>query len=125
MWTWAKTNALAIRAVDGRTLVLGRRSPISLHVGDADYAQHGVYRAPVFSACPVTACHPGLYMADWCDWQADYLPVVFWLDEAILVNKLRVPRFRRLCVADALDADLLQQFEALGVDCLDAEGRTT
>ena len=40
--------------------VEGWRTFRSQHVGDTEY-RPGLYRAPVFSVCPQTACHPGLY----------------------------------------------------------------
>ena len=41
-------------------IVIGWRTQQSRHVGSQVYAP-GRYTAPVFSVCPDTACHPGLY----------------------------------------------------------------
>ncbi len=43
--------------------VLGWRTPNSPIIGGPGYAPGGIkYTAPVFSTCPETECHPGLYL---------------------------------------------------------------
>ena len=46
-------------AIDG--YVYGWRTRRSVTVGDTTYTP-GIHEAPVWSTCPVTTCHPGIYM---------------------------------------------------------------
>jgi len=64
------------------------------------------YHAPVFSRCPVTICHPGLYIAGGPDCELDgakRMMVAAWLDELHIAGKCRVPRFRTLANREDFD----------------------
>jgi hypothetical protein len=52
--------------------VYGRRTKQSQHVSNTEYVP-GVYEAPWFSVCPLTACHPGIYLAS-AHWLAGEYP---------------------------------------------------
>ena len=47
------------KEIDGE--LVGYRTRKSMHCGNTVYADGETYRAEVFSVCPLTACHPGLY----------------------------------------------------------------
>ena len=46
----------------GDGYVYGYRSQSQPHMGGPDYEVDKTYKAPVFSTCPYTSCHPGLYL---------------------------------------------------------------
>ena len=48
------------RAKNGRCI--GYRTRESTRVGSMIYQDRGAYKAPVFSTCKLTKCHPGLYV---------------------------------------------------------------
>lgn len=48
--------------IDGEWIV-GYRTVYSIHYGENKYVPGMTYRAPVFSVCKHTACHPGIYFA--------------------------------------------------------------
>jgi uncharacterized protein YjbI with pentapeptide repeats len=115
-WEWVLTHRCQLRSVGGRTLVLGARTRHSPYMGGADYAVGKLYQAPYFSACPVTPCHPGLYVAGGPDevQEEARLLVAFWLDEAVVAGgKCRVPRFRTV--------GSVEEFEGLEASDLDGQ----
>ena len=91
---WAVENSCEMRTIKQRTLVLGSRTENQPIMLGPQYKKGKLYVAPVFSSCPVTDCHPGLYVAGGPS--AEKLLVAFWLDEAHIVDKCRVPRFLTL-----------------------------
>ena len=95
IWAWAQINAIGIRAVDGRTMLLCERTRKSNIIGNQDYSEKKLYTAPVFSRCSVTDCHPGLYLGNKGTGE---IYAALWMDEAILAgNKgIRCERFRTL-----------------------------
>jgi len=106
-WQWAQQNAVASRSVDGRSLALFQRSKVSQHITPPMTYEGGrVYTAPVFSRCPMTDCHPGLYVAGrtW-DCGTDRILVAGWVDEleGPLTDKARLPLFRVLKTTDVDD----------------------
>ena len=48
------------REIDGECV--GYRTRRSNHCGDTVYEDGKTYKAEVFSVCPLTSCHPGLYI---------------------------------------------------------------
>jgi len=110
VWDWAAKN-VEMRVIGKRTLCLGSRTQNSPKMGGPGYEVGKIYAARWFSACPVTACHPGLYVKGGPD-EAEML-VAFWLDEAVVAgDKCRVPRFRTLKTK--------AEFNRLRDICLDA-----
>jgi len=109
-WEWAKTQDYPVRAIQGRTLICGKRSRTSQHVGSTTYAEGHVYIAPHFSTCSVTSCHPGLYVANAKhDIGPNPIHVAYWMDEAIVAGdptdyKCRVRRFYVLRDKEAFDS---------------------
>jgi len=101
-YDWATQNQCTMRTLNFRTLCLGSRTQNQPTVGGPDYEPGSLYVAPVFSRCPVTSCHPGLYVEGGPD--AEKMLVAWWLDEAIIVQKCRVPRFRTLATRDEFEA---------------------
>ena len=83
-WQWAQKNALEIRAVGGRSLGLFRRTAVSQHMQPAKTYKPGqLYVAEHLSLCPVTDCHPGLYVAgkEWNLEKQDTVLACAWVDE--------------------------------------------
>ena len=95
---WATDNGCTLRTIDNRTLVLGIRTRTQIHMGGPTYDPGKLYTAPVFSRCPSTSCHPGLYVYGGPNTAPGGEPmlVCFWLDEMIITEKCRVPRFYTL-----------------------------
>ena len=95
---WATDNGCTLRTIDNRTLVLGIRTRTQIHMRGPTYDLGKLYTAPVFSRCPSTSCHPGLYVYGGPNTAPDGEPmlVCFWLDEMIITEKCRVPRFYTL-----------------------------
>ena len=100
-YDWATQNQCEMRILNFRTLCLGSRTQNQPTVGVPDYKLGRLYVAPVFSRCPITSCHPGLYVAGGPD--TEKMLVAFWLDEAMIVEKCRVPRFRTLATRDEFE----------------------
>lgn len=53
---------LELDTFEGEDIVIGYRTMFSQHVGRDKYRGGLYYRAPVFSCCQKTSCHPGIYM---------------------------------------------------------------
>ena len=104
-WQWTQINACPTRILDGRVLILGARTQQQIVMGGADYETGKTYSALVFSRCPNTSCHPGLYIAGGpeCDLEGERMLVAAWLDELHIVGKCRVPRFRTLVTREDFD----------------------
>ena len=100
IYEWAQKHNLPARIIDGRTLVLARRTRNQRYMCGKDYDLGRVYTAPVFSRDPMTACHPGLCVAE-----EGEMAVACWMDEAVVAGttedyKVRVRRFRTLVSSD-------------------------
>lgn len=118
-YEWAWSQECPMRSIGCRTLVLGARTADSPTIGGEEYEADKLYIAPHFSACPVTKCHPGLYVT--CGPEADpvnvygsgtgKMLVAFWLDEAVCVEKLRVPRFYALAKREDFDSVTAEMME--------------
>ena len=94
---WLVAQECEMRVVENRTLVLAYRTCSQPFMNGPNYEVGKLYVAPVFSRDPCTSCHPGLYIAggiDSMNSDIDKIMVAFWLDEAVLMTKCRVPRFR-------------------------------
>ena len=116
-WAWAQTNAIHVIAIEGRTLILARRTRTSQHVGSQDYSKPSVYRAAAWSSDVTTECHPGLYLAG----KEGEILCAAWLDEGVALPKgLRVRRFRKL--AAETDTEGIAEVATWGENALDAEG---
>jgi hypothetical protein len=107
---WAMEQGCLLRAVGTRILCLGSRTQNQPHMGGEDYELGRLYIAPYFSHDPTTACHPGLYVAGGPD-EEDML-VAFWLDEALIVGKCRVPRFYTLAAREGFNGLTAEDMEA-------------
>jgi hypothetical protein len=108
-YDWATQNQCTMRVLNFRTLCLGSRTQNQPTIGGPDYELGKLYVAPVFSRCPVTSCHPGIYVAGGpeaaeIEGGGARILVAFWLDEASIVQKCRVPRFRTLATHDEFEA---------------------
>ncbi len=55
-----KESSAFTRDPDG--MAIAYRTRTSTHVGTFEYLDGEWYSAPVFSVCPLTECHPGLYV---------------------------------------------------------------
>ena len=100
-WSWCKRHGCICRSVDGRTLVLGSRTTNQPVLNGPDYEVGRLYVAPIFSRCPVTSCHPGLYVGAGCGDEKEDMLIAFWLDELhVAGDKARVPRFRTVATVD-------------------------
>jgi len=104
-WKWVQLHACPTRILDGRVLVLGARTQQQIVMGGVDYETGKTYRDLIFSRCPTTSCHPGLYIAGGpeCDLEGERMLVAAWLDELHIVEKCRVPRFRTLATREDFD----------------------
>lgn len=69
---------LELRVVDGLEYVYGWRTQTSASVGAAKYRTGRSYTAPVFSVCPFTPCHPGIYMAGLPQMRQEYSLRKIW-----------------------------------------------
>jgi len=108
-YEWARQNGCMMRTLDFRTLCLGSRTKNQPVMGGSDYEISKVYAAPLFSRCPMTSCHPGLYVAGGPE--SEEVLVAFWLDEAVVVDKCRVPRFRTLATREEFETLTVQDME--------------
>ena len=110
-WAWAQTNHCPTRVVGGRVLVLVGRTRKPTVMGGDEYALAKLYRAPLFSRCPVTDCHPGLYLGG--NPNNEEMLVACWLDEIhIAPTKTRVPRFYTLPDRNAWEMMTGEELEA-------------
>ena len=118
VYEWAKKNALPMRTIDNRTLLMAWRTQNQPHMRGENYEIGKLYTAEPFSMCPVTSCHPGRYI----DTQGD-MAVALWLDEALLAGsgddaKVRCKRFYTVGLKAAHDCDRI--FNDLQPDVLEA-----
>ena len=99
VYVWVQKNTIKRRIIGERVLVLAERTKKSQHIGNTIYEPGTLYVAPFFSRCPVTECHPGLYIAgkNWDFGDHEKIMVACWMDEIHIIstnsNKARVPRF--------------------------------
>lgn len=120
VFDWVQKNTFKRRIIGERVLVLAERTKKSQHIGNTIYEPETLYVAPVFSRCPVTECHPGLYIAGnhWDFEGYEKIMVACWMDEIHITStksdKARVPRF--YVVRDEAHFDALTGAE------LDAKG---
>jgi len=107
-WAWTQIHGLGTRSVGDRALGLYRRSRVSQHVTPATIYEPGrLYVAPIFSRCPVTDCHPGLYVSG-KGYEVGPDPVLAagWVDELLPCgdDKARLPRLRIVADRQAWEA---------------------
>lgn len=99
VFDWVQNNTFKRRIIGERVLVLAERTKKSQRIGNTIYEPETLYVAPVFSRCPVTECHPGLYIAGnhWDFEGHEKIMVACWMDEIHIIStesdKARVPRF--------------------------------
>ena len=113
-WSWAQREGCTTRVVDSRVLILAARTQNQPTMCGPQYETGQTYTAPVFSRCPITSCHPGLYIAGGpdCDLDGERILVAAWLDELHIVGKCRVPRFRTLAAREDFDKVTTEDMDA-------------